>query len=86
MTAQNMQNEKMRYFGFGYEAMKRVKICEKCGASAGVHRFFCRKCGAYLTRKSLYDQYKARHKVCKKCKTVLSDTARYCPQCGSCVK
>ena len=86
MTEMKIQNEKMRYFGFGYEAMKRIKVCEKCGASAGRFRFFCKECGAFLPRKTLYDKYKARHKVCRKCKTILPDTAEYCPQCGKSVE
>ena len=56
---------------------------EKCGAPASTHRLFCKECGAFLTRKSLYDKYKARHKVCRKCKTILTDAAEYCPQCGA---
>ncbi len=83
MTASEMQSESMFHYGFGYEAMKRVKICEKCGAPASVHRLFCKECGAFLTRKSLYDKYKARHKVCGKCKTILPDAAEYCTQCGT---
>lgn len=86
MTAFRLQKESMRRYGFGYETMKQVKVCEKCGAAANAHRLFCRECGAFLTRKSLYDQYKARHKVCRKCKTVLSDSAEFCPQCGKSVK
>ena len=66
MMTLKVQNEKMRYFGFGYEIMKQVKVCKKCGAPASVHQLFCKECGAFLTRKSLYDKYKARHKVCRK--------------------
>lgn len=83
MAALKSQNEKMSCFGFGYEVMKQIKVCEKCGAPASAHRFFCKECGAFLTRKSLYDKYKARHKVCRKCKTILPDAAEYCPQCGT---
>ena len=83
MMTLKLQNEKMRYFGFGYEIMKQVKVCKKCGAPASAHQLFCKECGAFLTRKSLYDKYKTRHKVCRKCKTVLPDAAKYCPQCGT---
>lgn len=83
MMALKLKNEKLRCFGFGYEVMKQIKVCEKCGAPASAHQFFCKECGAFLTRKSLYDKYKARHKVCRKCKTVLPDEAEYCPQCGT---
>ncbi len=83
MTALKLKNEKMRCFGFGYEIMKQVKVCEKCGAPASAHRLFCKECGTFLTRKSLYDKYKERHKVCRKCKTILPDVAEYCPQCGT---
>lgn len=83
MTALKLKNEKMRCFGFGYEIMKQVKVCEKCGAPASAHRLFCKECGTFLTRKSLYDKYKERHKVCRKCKTILPDAAEYCPQCGT---
>ena len=86
MTALNLQNEKMRCFGFGYEVMKQVKVCAKCGALSSTHQLFCKECGAFLTRKSLYDKYKARHKVCRKCKTILPDTAEYCPQCGKSIE
>ena len=83
MTALKLKNEKMRCFGFGYEIMKQVKVCEKCGAPASAHRLFCKECGTFLTRKSLYDKYKERHKVCRKCKTILPNAAEYCPQCGT---
>ena len=83
MKALKLKNEKMRCFGFGYEIMKQVKVCEKCGAPASAHRLFCKECGTFLTRKSLYDKYKERHKVCRKCKTILPDAAEYCPQCGT---
>ena len=86
MTAFDLHNETMKFYGFGYEAMKSVKVCEKCGEAAGAHQLFCRECCSFLTRKSLYDLFKERHTLCPKCKIILPDTAAFCPQCGKAVE
>ena len=44
--------------------------------------FFCRCCGAFLTRETLYDYYRRQHSCCSGCGTVLTDDARFCPYCG----
>lgn len=82
MISSEPKSENMKMFGFGYEAMKSIKICKKCGKPANVNRLFCKNCGALLSRKTLFDFYKKRQRVCQSCKTVLSEQSEYCPECG----
>lgn len=69
-------------FGFGPNVMKKIKICQKCGQIATKGSFFCRTCGAFLTRETLYDRYRRQHICCTGCGTVLTKDAKYCPHCG----
>ena len=74
--------ENMEERGFGPEAMKRIKVCTKCGSSTSVEYDRCLKCGEALSEETVYDSYKSRHKYCTKCDTVVSAEKKYCPQCG----
>ena len=78
--------ENMKQCGFGVEAMKEVKVCEKCGNPSPLSKAYCRECGSKLPDKTLYDIYKERHNCCPVCDTVLSDGMEYCPQCGTAIK
>jgi len=69
-------------FGFGPNVMKKIKICPKCGQISKKGSLFCRSCGAFLTRETLYDHYRRQHRCCPECDTVLADDSRYCPNCG----
>ena len=86
MTADKLERirqESMEQYGFGPEAMKKVKVCTKCGQPSPSDRQFCTECGHRLPDKNLYEVYKERHRCCPHCDTVLSDTMGYCPQCGT---
>ncbi len=74
--------ENMKQYGFGVEAMKRTKVCHKCGNTLSVDQQFCTECGHRLSDRTLYDIYKERHKTCPACDTVVTDESDYCPQCG----
>lgn len=82
MSAAEMKSENMKRFGFGYEAMKNIKICKKCGKPASAHRRFCKQCGTFLSGKTLFDCYKEHHKSCRHCNTIVSEQTEYCPKCG----
>ena len=70
------------YYGFGIGIMKRIKVCEQCGASEEADRQVCRKCGAGLPEGTLYQRYQLMHRKCRVCNTVLNDRMRFCPHCG----
>lgn len=72
----------LEQFGFGPNVMKKIKICPKCGQIAKKGSFFCRSCGAFLTRETLYDHYRRQHRCCPECDTVLAADSQYCPNCG----
>ncbi len=74
--------QNLEQFGFGPNVMKQIKICPKCGQIAKKYSVFCRSCGAFLTRKTLYDDYRRKHRCCTECGTVLTADARFCPHCG----
>lgn len=82
MISSEPKSENMKMFGFGYEAMKSIKICKKCGKPASAHRLFCKQCGTFLSGKTLFDCYKEHHKSCRHCNTIVSEQAEYCPKCG----
>ena len=84
MTAKHekIRLENMNYYGFGPEAMKKIKVCRDCGASVNSELLFCDKCGSSLPSESLYMLYVHNHFVCTKCKTVVNAEYKYCPQCG----
>ncbi len=69
-------------FGFGPNVMKKTKVCPKCGRIAKKSAFFCRGCGAFLSRETLYDRYRRQHRCCPDCDTVLTADSQYCPHCG----
>ena len=72
----------LEQYGFGPNVMKKMKICHKCGQVAKKGSFFCRSCGAFLTRETLYDHYRRQHGCCEGCGTVLTADAKFCPHCG----
>ena len=72
----------LEQFGFGPNVMRKIKICTKCSRISKKGSVFCLACGAILPRETLYDRYRSQHSCCEECGTVLTDDARYCPQCG----
>ena len=79
---QEIHFRNLEQFGFGPNVMKKIKICPKCGQIVKKGSFFCRSCGVFLTRETLYDHYRRQHRCCTECGTVLTDDARFCPCCG----
>jgi len=79
---QKLRFKNLEQFGFGPNVMKKTKVCTKCGQIAKAGSLFCRSCGAFLPRETLYDRYRRNHRCCTGCGTVLTDDAKYCPQCG----
>lgn len=80
-----MQESRFRnleQYGFGPNVMKKTKICAKCGQISKTGAFFCRACGAFLPRETLFDRYRRQHTCCSRCGTVLTKDANYCPHCG----
>ena len=77
--------EGMKHFGFGPDEMRKVKVCEYCGSMMESKILVC-KCGRKLPQDTLYEVYKRKHNYCKKCETVVSDSTRYCPQCGEMIE
>lgn len=82
MTKSEMKLYTMKQYGFGYEVMKEIRICEKCGKPTSSKIFLCQNCGAFLPRKTLFDIYRRRHRYCIACGAILSDAMKYCPKCG----
>ena len=80
---EQIRQESMEQYGFGPAAMKKVKVCTRCGQPSPVETQFCTECGYRLPDKTLYDIYKDKHKCCPNCDTVLADGMDYCPQCGT---
>ena len=69
-------------FGMGPYAMKKIKICQKCGQIAGAKNFFCPACKKILSGGTLFDTYRKMHVSCPYCNTMLAADTQYCPHCG----
>ncbi len=80
------RTESMRRYGFGPEAMRRIKVCSRCGAANDSALVHCLECGTHLPKDTLFDLYKRNHPYCPLCDTVAADSARYCPTCGAEIK
>ena len=83
---ERIRQQGMEHYGFGPNAMKKLKVCTECGNPSPSDLQFCTECGYRLPDKTLYDIYKERHNCCPVCDTVLSDGMEYCPQCGTAIK
>ena len=83
---EKIRREGMQQYGFGPDAMKKVKVCTECGQILSSDQQFCTECGYRLPDKTLYDIYREGHKRCSSCDTVLSKEMGYCPQCGTFVE
>ena len=83
LRLERIRLESMEHLGFGVQAMKRIKVCAKCGNPSPTNQQFCKECGSRLPDKTLYDEYKERHKICPNCDAVMHDESLYCSQCGT---
>ena len=72
----------MEHYGFGPDAMKKIKICRNCGMTFPVQETICGTCGEKLPIENVYQQYKKRQSTCPECGTIVSSKKRFCPQCG----
>jgi len=77
-----LRKENMAHYGFGPDAMKKIKVCRNCAEASDAQQLFCQKCGSRLPEETLFDIYKDEHLTCKKCLSIISKTARFCPLCG----
>ena len=69
-------------YGMGPTAMKKIKVCPKCGQTAKSTSLLCPACRRLLTRKTLFDEYKKMHFCCPHCDIPLTVDTQYCPHCG----
>ena len=81
-THEKIRLENMAEYGFGTEAMKKIKVCKCCGAKMDSELLFCTECQMPLPSKTLFMIYVYNHFVCTQCKTVISSEYKFCPQCG----
>ena len=77
---------RLETFGMGPYAMKKLKVCSRCGGIAEARHFFCPICKKMLFSGTLFDSYKRMHVSCPCCKTMLAADAQYCPHCGIKIK
>ena len=84
--AERIRQQGMEHYGFGPNAMKKLKVCAECGKPSPSDKYFCTECGHRLPNETLYDTYIGRHKICVGCDTVLTDEMEYCPQCGTLIE
>ena len=73
---------RLRAYGMGPVAMKKIKICPRCGHIAKRISLICPTCKKILTHKTLFDKYKMMHFCCPFCDIPLTGDTLYCPHCG----
>lgn len=86
MTGEKLElsrRQNMEYYGFGPSAMRKIRVCTRCGTPSQAAKHFCVECGHRLPDKTLYDLYLERHRSCSFCSTVLADGMDFCPRCGA---
>jgi len=72
--------------GMGPYAMKKIKVCPRCGQIVKAWSLFCPVCKKGLSGRTLFDTYKDMHLQCSYCKIPLAQDTIYCPHCGKKVK
>lgn len=77
------KEQNMAHYGFGPDAMKKLRVCENCGTASIKKEKFCVDCGRRLPDKTLYDLYIERHRLCSGCGAILTDEMEFCPRCGA---
>ncbi|MBR7184519.1 MAG: zinc ribbon domain-containing protein [Clostridia bacterium] len=73
---------RLESLGMGPYAMRKLKVCSKCGQIVGARTLFCPVCKTRLPIKTLFDFYKRMHFECPHCGITLATDAQYCPHCG----
>lgn len=77
-----IRKDSLSSFGFGTDAMKKLSVCPNCHSLQNSENTTCSVCRAKLTKSTLYDLYKSKHKTCPECGTVISKGMHFCPHCG----
>ena len=77
-----IRKDSLSLFGFGSEAMKKLSVCPNCHSLENSEHTTCSICKAKLTKSTLYDIYKSKHRACPACGTVTSKGMQFCPHCG----
>ncbi len=61
-------------------ALKGIRICEKCGAEVAKGVFFCSVCGAEMPKLPEYDE--SKFDKCPGCGALVEKGMRFCTTCG----
>ena len=77
-----IRKDSLSSFGFGTDAMKKQAVCPNCHSLQNSENTTCSVCKTKLTKSTLYDLYKSKHKTCAECGTVISKGMHFCPHCG----
>ena len=81
-----IRNNSLLSHGFGVDAMKKSMVCPNCHSLESSEHTICSICNEKLSRMTLYDLYKSKHKGCSHCGAVLSAEMHFCPRCGRIVE
>ena len=79
---QKLRFKNLEKFGFGPNVMQKNKVCPRCAKLVAARLSVCPDCNEKLSRETLFDRYKRKHKSCCYCDTVLGSGSLYCPTCG----
>ena len=77
-----IRKDSLSSFGFGIDAMKRLAVCPICHSLESSDNTICSICKSKLSKLTLFDLYKSKHKACPACKTVVTNKMHFCPHCG----
>ncbi len=77
------RQQHLAHYGFGTDAMKKIRICTRCKTPCAADTYFCTECGFRLPEDTLYDLYSRRHRLCADCDTALTAEMAFCPHCGT---
>lgn len=72
--------------GFGYDEMKKSKVCSICHTLQPSGNVKCISCMAELSDGTLFDFCKSQHDNCSRCGKILSKSMLFCPGCGQSIK
>ena len=77
-----IRKDSLSSFGFGIDAMKKLAVCPNCHSLESSDNTTCSVCKSKLSKLTLFDIYKSKHKACPVCKTVVANGMQFCPHCG----
>lgn len=79
---QMSREQLLKKYGFGPEAMKKIKVCRVCGRACDSGELYCEDCGVVLPKETLFDLYRSQHLCCPECDTIVAKNTHFCPKCG----